>query len=49
MFIASSVVSTEIFGQHKMGADRPETFQAVSVDPQSRMVDLGPPKEIEVR
>ncbi|KAI0775233.1 alpha amylase [Trametes elegans] len=32
---------------HKLGADRPETFMAVSVDPNNRLKDLGPPQEIE--
>ncbi|KAG8897786.1 hypothetical protein FRB99_007921 [Tulasnella sp. 403] len=32
---------------HKLGADRTERFQAVEVDPNNRLVDLGPPQEIE--
>ncbi|TFY58604.1 hypothetical protein EVJ58_g6311 [Rhodofomes roseus] len=32
---------------HKIGADRTETFQAVPVDPQNRLRDLTPPREIE--
>ncbi|KAH9945446.1 alpha amylase [Epithele typhae] len=32
---------------HKLGADRPEKFMATMVDPDNRLVDLGPPKEIE--
>lgn len=33
---------------HKLGADRYETFQAVSVDPQNRLKDLEKVREIEV-
>ncbi|CDO75554.1 Glycoside Hydrolase Family 13 protein [Trametes cinnabarina] len=32
---------------HKLGADRPEKFMAVPVDPNNRLRDLGPPREIE--
>ncbi|KAI0078840.1 glycoside hydrolase family 13 protein [Panus rudis PR-1116 ss-1] len=32
---------------HKLGADRTEKFLAVPVDPNNRLKDLGPPKEIE--
>ncbi|KAH9917822.1 glycoside hydrolase family 13 protein [Fomitopsis serialis] len=32
---------------HKIGADRTETFEAVPVDPQNRLRDLTPPREIE--
>ncbi|KAG8878825.1 hypothetical protein FRB97_002193 [Tulasnella sp. 331] len=32
---------------HKLGADRTERFQAVEVHPENRLLDLGPPKEIE--
>ncbi|KAG9007630.1 hypothetical protein FRB94_014148 [Tulasnella sp. JGI-2019a] len=32
---------------HKLGADRTERFQAVEVHPDNRLLDLGPPKEIE--
>ena len=34
--------------QHKLGADRPEKFMAIPVDPNNRLVDLGPAREIEV-
>lgn len=33
---------------HKLGADRRERFQAVSVNPQDRLEDLDKAKEIEV-
>ncbi|PCH42422.1 glycoside hydrolase family 13 protein [Wolfiporia cocos MD-104 SS10] len=32
---------------HKMGADRMETFQAIPVDPQNRLRDLTAPREID--
>ncbi|EPT05547.1 hypothetical protein FOMPIDRAFT_132852 [Fomitopsis schrenkii] len=32
---------------HKLGADRTETFMAVPVDPQNRLRDLTPPREVE--
>ncbi|TFK94098.1 glycoside hydrolase family 13 protein [Polyporus arcularius HHB13444] len=32
---------------HKLGADRPEKFMATPVDPNNRLKDIGPPKEIE--
>ncbi|KAI0367737.1 alpha amylase [Pilatotrama ljubarskyi] len=32
---------------HKLGADRPEKFMAVQVDPENRMKDIGPAREIE--
>ncbi|THH33212.1 hypothetical protein EUX98_g974 [Antrodiella citrinella] len=32
---------------HKLGADRRETFQAVPVDPNHRLRDIGPAREIE--
>ncbi|KAI0661707.1 alpha amylase [Cubamyces menziesii] len=32
---------------HKLGADRPEKFMAVPVDPNNRLKDLGPAREIE--
>ncbi|KAH9903005.1 alpha amylase [Cubamyces lactineus] len=32
---------------HKLGADRPEKFMAVPVDPSNRLKDLGPAREIE--
>lgn len=35
--------------KHKLGADQTERIQAVEVHPENRMMDLGPPKEIEVR
>lgn len=34
--------------QHKLGADRRETFTAVPVDPQNRLKALGLAREIEV-
>jgi hypothetical protein len=34
--------------QHKMGADRSETFKAIPVDPQNRLVTIGPERQIEV-
>lgn len=35
--------------QHKMGADHSEIFSAVPVDPQNRLKDIGPVREVEVR
>lgn len=35
--------------QHKLGADRIETFKAVPVDPNNRVKSIGPAREIEVR
>ncbi|KAF9816657.1 hypothetical protein IEO21_03962 [Rhodonia placenta] len=32
---------------HKLGGDRVETFKAIPVDPQNRLRDLTPPREIE--
>ncbi|KAJ2987362.1 hypothetical protein NUW54_g9445 [Trametes sanguinea] len=32
---------------HKLGADRPEKFMAVPVDPNNRLKDIGPAREIE--
>ncbi|KAI9060672.1 glycoside hydrolase family 13 protein [Trametes sanguinea] len=32
---------------HKLGADRPEKFMAVPVDPHNRLKDIGPAREIE--
>ncbi|KAI0359895.1 alpha amylase [Trametes cingulata] len=32
---------------HKLGADRPEKFMAVPVDPENRLKDIGPAREIE--
>jgi alpha-amylase len=34
--------------QHKLGADRLETINAVPVDPQNRLKTIGPVREIEV-
>lgn len=34
--------------QHKIGADRTESFQAVPADPNNRLKDIGPAREIEV-
>jgi hypothetical protein len=34
--------------QHKLGADRAETFRAVQVDENNRNLNVGPVKEIEV-
>ena len=34
--------------QHKLGADRKETFQAVPVDPDNRLKTVSPVREIEV-
>ena len=42
-------VLTNEFNQHKLGADRVETFDAVAVDIKNRLKDLGPAREIEVR
>ena len=41
--------SLTISNQHKLGADRVETFDAVPVDIKNRLKDLGPAREIEVR
>ena len=35
-------------GQHKLGADRPEAFQAVQVEDTDRNKEAGPVQEIEV-
>ena len=40
--------SLTISNQHKLGADRVETFDAVPVDIKNRLKDLGPAREIEV-
>ncbi|KII85010.1 glycoside hydrolase family 13 protein [Plicaturopsis crispa FD-325 SS-3] len=32
---------------HKLGADRPESFLAVPVDPDNRLQDIGPAQEVE--
>lgn len=37
-----------MFCQHKLGADRVETFLAVRVDSDNRLKDLGPVTEIDV-
>lgn len=34
--------------QHKLGADRTESFPAVPVDPQNRLKEIGPVRMIEV-
>lgn len=35
--------------KHKIGADRLETFQAVPVDPNNRLINEGPAREIQAR
>ena len=35
--------------QHKLGADRPETFLATPVDPKNRLRALGHEREMQVR
>jgi hypothetical protein len=34
--------------QHKLGGDRIESFQAVPVDENNRLKDIGPAREIQV-
>jgi len=34
---------------HKIGADRTESFQAIPVDPNNRLKEVGPAREVEVR
>lgn len=43
-----STILLRIFPQHKMGADRAETFQVVPSNEKNRTQDIGPAREIEV-
>ncbi|KAH8099936.1 alpha amylase [Cristinia sonorae] len=54
--LLSAIASAKAYGidvlidavlNHKLGADRTETFTAVPVDPNHRLHEIGPPREIE--
>jgi alpha-amylase len=41
-------VTYQMYNQHKLGADRLETFRAVPVDPNNRMKEIGRERVIDV-